>query len=61
MCLNLSHCRYVALGDLVMVLHVILQGLIVIVLHFLARHAANFRKLVCLVVSFGHSYLVLRI
>ena len=42
MSLDLAHCRDVALRDLVMVLHIVLQRLIVVVLHLFAGHAADF-------------------
>ena len=42
MSLDLAHCRDVALRDLVMVLHIVLQRLIVIVLHLLTGYAADF-------------------
>jgi hypothetical protein len=40
-----------------MVLHIVLQRLVVVVLHLLARHRAL--ELVGLIVSFGHCDLVL--
>ena len=55
--LNLTHRRDVSLRDLVVVLHIVLQRLVVVVLHLLARHRAL--KLVGLIVSFGHCDLVL--
>ena len=59
--LDLTHGRDVALRDLVMVLHIVLQGLVIIVLHFLVGCAPIFVELVSLVVSFGHCDLILRI
>lgn len=50
-----------ALRDLMVILHIILQRLIIVVLHFFTRHAAHFRKLVSLVIRFGHRDLILRV
>ena len=61
MSLDLAHCRDVALRDLVMVLHIVLQRLIVVVLHLFAGHASHFWKLVSLVIGLGHRYLILRV
>lgn len=59
MSLYLAHGRDMALRNLMMILHVVLQRLIVIVLHLFARHAPHFRELVRLVIGLGHGYLVL--
>ncbi len=42
MCLNLTHRRDMTLGYLVMVLHIVLQSLIIIILHFFLGDAAHF-------------------
>ena len=57
--LDLAHGWNVPLRDLVMVLHIVLQGLVVIVLHLLACNASDLGELVRLVISLGHSDLVL--
>ena len=57
--LDLSHRGYVTLGDLVVVLHIVLDRLVVVILHFLAGYAAYLRELVGLIISFGHRDLVL--
>ena len=44
-----------------MVLHIVLQGLIVVILHLFTGDTADFRKLVRLVIGLGHCYLVLRV
>ena len=59
MSLDLAHCWYVALADLVVILHVVLQRLVVIILHLFLGHRIHLAKLVCLVVCLCHSYLVL--
>ena len=59
MCLYLAHCWDVTLGDLVMIFHIILQCLIIIISYFLRGDAANFRKLVSLIICLGHCYLIL--
>lgn len=60
--LNLTHCRDVALRDLMVILHIVLQSLIIIILHFFTRNASNLRELVGLVVScLGHGDLILRV
>ena len=58
-CLNLAHCWYMTLGDLVMIFHIILQCLIIIISYFLRGNAANFWKLVSLIICLGHCYLIL--
>ena len=60
-CLDLAHCRDVTLGDLVVVLHIILQSLIIIVSHLFWSDTANFWELVSLIISLGHRYLILRV
>ena len=61
MCLDLAHRRNMSLRDLMVILHIILQRLVVVVLHFFTRHAPDFRKLVSLVIRFGHRDLILRV
>lgn len=62
MSLNLTHCGDVSLRDLMVILHIVLQSLVIIILHFFTRNASNFRELVGLVVSsLGHGDLILRV
>ena len=59
--LYLAHGRDVPLRNLVVILHIVLKGLIVVILHLFTRYAANLRILICLIVRFGHGNLVLRV
>ena len=51
MCLDLAHCRNVALGDLMMVLDIVLERLVVVILNFLLRDATHFVVLLVGLVS----------
>lgn len=42
MCLYLAHCRYVPLGDLMVIFHIVLKAFVVVIRHFFTRYAANF-------------------
>lgn len=59
--LNLAHGWDMPLGDLMVIFHIVLQGLIVVVLHLLAGYGAWLRafELIGLVISLGHRDLVL--
>jgi hypothetical protein len=57
--LDLAHGGDVSLRDLVVVLHVVLERLVVVVDHLLARHRPHFPELVRLVVCLRHRNLIL--
>ena len=56
--LDLTHRRDVALRDLMVIFHIVLQALVIIFLHFLIRSGAIFVELVRLIISLGESYLI---